>query len=66
MIELTSSVGVYRYYDLTIARADLAPDGVNKSMIVINGAFPGVSLAFCFPMRVPADERISQCCRLIG
>ena len=34
---------MYRNYDLTIKRAYLAPDGVNKSMIVINGVYPGVS-----------------------
>jgi hypothetical protein len=33
--------GVTRYYDFTIARATLAPDGVQQSMIVVNGQFPG-------------------------
>lgn len=30
-----------RYYDLTIERSTIAPDGVERSAILINGAFPG-------------------------
>lgn len=33
--------GVTRKYDFTIARRDLAPDGVKRSVIVVNGQFPG-------------------------
>jgi Multicopper oxidase len=33
--------GVTRYYDLTIARQTLAPDGVTQSLITVNGQFPG-------------------------
>ncbi|KAJ5725494.1 uncharacterized protein N7483_006851 [Penicillium malachiteum] len=33
--------GVTRYYDFTISRAYNAPDGYNKSAILINGQFPG-------------------------
>ncbi|KAH8594192.1 extracellular dihydrogeodin oxidase/laccase-like protein [Bisporella sp. PMI_857] len=33
--------GVTRRYDWTIKRGYLAPDGVNKSMVLINGQFPG-------------------------
>jgi len=32
---------VVRRYDWTLKRGYLAPDGVNKSMILINGQFPG-------------------------
>ncbi|TAQ91423.1 hypothetical protein B7494_g134 [Chlorociboria aeruginascens] len=35
------STGVTRSYDFTIERGILAPDGVNKSMVLINGQFPG-------------------------
>ncbi|KAJ9608919.1 hypothetical protein H2200_006690 [Cladophialophora chaetospira] len=33
--------GVTRYYDFTIARNTLAPDGVQQAVIVVNGQFPG-------------------------
>ena len=33
--------GVHRSYDFTIARSTLAPDGVNRSVILVNGQFPG-------------------------
>ncbi|KIX06539.1 uncharacterized protein Z518_04515 [Rhinocladiella mackenziei CBS 650.93] len=33
--------GVTRYYDFTVARATMAPDGVSVPMIVVNGQFPG-------------------------
>lgn len=36
--------GVTRYYDFTISRMDLAPDGVNRSMIVANKQFPGPTI----------------------
>lgn len=35
---------ITRYYDLTIARCSLAPDGVQKDMICVNGQFPGPTL----------------------
>ena len=37
-------IGVIRSYDFTIARGNIAPDGVNKSVLLINGAFPGPTL----------------------
>ena len=33
-----------RYYDLTITRGTIAPDGFNKSCFLVNGAFPGPTL----------------------
>ena len=33
--------GVVRSYDFTIQRGYKSPDGVNKSVILINGQFPG-------------------------
>ncbi|KAL8685364.1 MAG: hypothetical protein Q9218_007808 [Villophora microphyllina] len=33
--------GVIRPYDFTIKRGFIAPDGVNKSVLLINGQFPG-------------------------
>ncbi|KAL8866022.1 MAG: hypothetical protein Q9174_006546, partial [Haloplaca sp. 1 TL-2023] len=37
---------VIRPYDLTLARGYIAPDGVNRSVILVNGQFPGVRKAF--------------------
>lgn len=39
---LMKSQGVTRYYDFTIARGFKAPDGFNKTMLLVNGQFPGV------------------------
>jgi FtsP/CotA-like multicopper oxidase with cupredoxin domain len=36
--------GVRRHYDLTISRGTIAPDGVSKAALLINGAFPGPTL----------------------
>ncbi|KAH9875831.1 hypothetical protein IAQ61_003296 [Plenodomus lingam] len=36
--------GVTRYYDFTVARKWLSPDGYNKSSIVVNGEFPGPAI----------------------
>ncbi|KJZ68794.1 hypothetical protein HIM_11813 [Hirsutella minnesotensis 3608] len=33
--------GVIRSYDFTISRAKIAPDGYERSVMLINGAFPG-------------------------
>ncbi|KAI9776533.1 MAG: hypothetical protein M1839_009514 [Geoglossum umbratile] len=33
--------GVTRYYDFTIARGQIAPDGVQRQALLINGQFPG-------------------------
>ncbi|KAL9098110.1 MAG: hypothetical protein Q9163_006167, partial [Psora crenata] len=42
--EQSPTTGVIRSYDFTISRGFLAPDGVNKSVLLINGAFPGPTL----------------------
>ncbi|KAL9601650.1 MAG: hypothetical protein Q9219_002370 [cf. Caloplaca sp. 3 TL-2023] len=42
--ENSPTTGVTRSYDLTLARGYIAPDGVNKSVILINGQFPGPTL----------------------
>ena len=36
--------GKIRSYDFTIARGFIAPDGVNKSSLLINGGFPGPTI----------------------
>lgn len=41
---LMESQGVTRYYDFTIARSFKAPDGFNKTVLLVNGQFPGVML----------------------
>lgn len=38
------NTGVTRRYNFTMSRANLAPDGVNRSMILINGQFPGPAI----------------------
>lgn len=35
------TTGVTRTYDFTVSRGVIAPDGYQKSVILINGAFPG-------------------------
>jgi hypothetical protein len=35
------TTGVIRSYDFTVSRGVIAPDGFQKSVILINGAFPG-------------------------
>lgn len=37
------NTGVTRSYEFNIARGIISPDGVNKSIIMVNGQFPGVS-----------------------
>lgn len=39
--EQSPTTGVIRPYDFTISRGFLAPDGVNKSVLLINNQFPG-------------------------
>ena len=38
--EIPPNTGVTRFYDFTITRGVLSPDGVNRSMLLINGQFP--------------------------
>jgi FtsP/CotA-like multicopper oxidase with cupredoxin domain len=38
------ATGVVRSYDWTVSRMNLAPDGVEKSMLVVNGQFPGPTI----------------------
>ncbi|KAI4169291.1 MAG: hypothetical protein LQ343_005789 [Gyalolechia ehrenbergii] len=42
--ENSPTTGVIRSYDFTIARGYIAPDGVNKSVMLINGQFPGPTI----------------------
>jgi hypothetical protein len=39
--DLVPTTGVTRYYDFTVSYQKIAPDGVTKNGIVINGQFPG-------------------------
>lgn len=36
--------GTVRSYDFTVGRAKLAPDGVEKEMLLVNGQFPGPTI----------------------
>ncbi|CCC14584.1 unnamed protein product [Sordaria macrospora k-hell] len=36
--------GITRSYEFTISRANMSPDGVTRSMIVVNGQFPGPAI----------------------
>ncbi|CAD6572508.1 MAG: hypothetical protein ASARMPRED_005422 [Alectoria sarmentosa] len=36
-----ANTGVTRYYDFVVARGVIAPDGVNKSSILVNNQYPG-------------------------
>jgi FtsP/CotA-like multicopper oxidase with cupredoxin domain len=36
--------GITRYYNFTIARGSKAPDGVTKSMLLVNDQFPGPTI----------------------
>lgn len=38
------STGVIRYYDFTITRGTIAPDGYEKQVILVNGQFPGPAI----------------------
>ena len=40
---LALCTGVTRHYDFTIERGVIAPDGVNRSSILVNHQYPGVS-----------------------
>lgn len=35
------NTGVQRNYEFTLSRGNLAPDGINRSVILVNGQFPG-------------------------
>ena len=37
--------GITRFYDFSVARGIIAPDGVNKSSILVNDQYPGVNLS---------------------
>ncbi|KAK1994695.1 multicopper oxidase [Colletotrichum falcatum] len=38
------STGVTRNYDFTISRGTIAPDGYERSVLLVNGAFPGPTI----------------------
>ncbi|APA07098.1 hypothetical protein SS1G_04196 [Sclerotinia sclerotiorum 1980 UF-70] len=38
------STGVIRYYDFTVTRGTIAPDGYAKQVILVNGQFPGPAI----------------------
>lgn len=42
--EQSPTTGILRSYDFTIARGFLAPDGVNKSVLLVNGQFPAPTI----------------------
>jgi len=49
--------GVVRSYDFTIARGVMAPDGFSKSLLLVNGQYPGVSLPSVSHSPLLTDER---------
>lgn len=38
------NTGVIRTYDFTVSRGTIAPDGYQKSVLLVNGAFPGPTI----------------------
>lgn len=38
------NTGVYRNYDFTLSRGSIAPDGYQKDVILVNGAYPGPAI----------------------
>ncbi|CAG9941535.1 unnamed protein product [Clonostachys rosea f. rosea IK726] len=42
--EESPNTGVIRAYDFTISRGKLAPDGVQREVLMINGGFPGPTI----------------------
>jgi FtsP/CotA-like multicopper oxidase with cupredoxin domain len=38
------TTGVYREYDFTISRGVIAPDGYQRPVLLVNGAFPGPTI----------------------
>lgn len=42
--EQSPTTGIVRSYDFTISRGFLAPDGVNKSVLLVNGQFPAPTI----------------------
>lgn len=42
--EQSPTTGILRSYDFTIARGFLAPDGVNRSVLLVNGQFPAPTI----------------------
>ena len=51
-----ANTGVTRYYDFVVARGVIAPDGVNKSSILVNNQYPGVSEHEPSPMLIMTKE----------
>ena len=41
--EQSPDTGVIRYYDFTVQRGKIAPDGYLKNVLLVNGQYPGVS-----------------------
>ena len=50
------NTGITRHYDFAIARGVIAPDGVNKSSILVNNQYPGVSEHQFSPMFLLTKE----------
>lgn len=42
--EQSPTTGITRFYDFTIKRGFIAPDGVNKSVLLVNGQFPAPTI----------------------
>lgn len=40
----TPNTGMTRHYDFTVSNMVIAPDGVEKNAVVINGQFPGPTI----------------------
>lgn len=57
------NTGVVRSYDFVIERATLAPDGVERSVILINGQFPGPTIEANWgdTIEVTVTNKITDC-----
>ena len=64
--------GITRYYDFTLSRSQIAPDGYLKNVILINGQFPGPEIeanwgdwvegqscetTLCYPCGIGGEQR---------
>ena len=48
--------GVVRYYEFTLSRAQIAPDGYLKNVMLINGQFPGPMIEANWGDLIEGDE----------
>jgi hypothetical protein len=54
------TTGVTRYYDFTVTRSIIKPDGVEKNVILINGQFPGPMIEANWVCSIYSSLRINR------